>query len=108
MMPLLCVFADLIMIIGGFVVCISILDVTATEYINRTLEAIATKSFLLGIFKAGVFGILVAGFGCLRGMQSGSNAAAVGQATTSAVVSGITAIVVADGIFAVICNVLGI
>jgi phospholipid/cholesterol/gamma-HCH transport system permease protein len=108
MMPLLCVFADAIAIAGGFLVSISILDVTPTEYIHRTLQAITLRSFLLGIFKGGVFGVIVAVFGCLRGMQSGSNAAAVGQATTSAVVSGITTIVAADGLFAVLCNALGI
>jgi phospholipid/cholesterol/gamma-HCH transport system permease protein len=108
MMPLLCVFADVIAISGGFLVSISMLDVTATEYIRRTIEAITLKNFFLGIFKGGFFGILVAVFGCLRGMQCGTNAAAVGQATTSSVVTGITSIVAADGIFAVLCNALGI
>ena len=65
-------------------------------------------SFLLGIFKGGFFGFLVAYTGCLRGMQCGTNAAAVGQATTQAVVSGITAIIAADGIFAVLCHALRI
>jgi phospholipid/cholesterol/gamma-HCH transport system permease protein len=86
----------------------SIIDVTAAEYIDRTLEAITLKSFLLGVFKGSFFGLLVALFGCLRGMQCGSNAAAVGLATTSAVVAGITAVIAADGIFAVICNALHI
>ncbi len=108
MMPLLCVFADLIAILGGFLVSTSMLDITPTEYIRRTIEAITLKSFLLGIFKGGVFGVIVAVTGCLRGMQCGTNAAAVGQATTSAVVTGITAIVAVDGIFAVLCNALGI
>jgi phospholipid/cholesterol/gamma-HCH transport system permease protein len=108
MMPLLCVFADAIAILGGFAASSSMLDMGATEYIDRTIQAIKLKSFLLGIFKGGFFGVLVAMTGCLRGMQSGNSAAAVGQATTSAVVSGITSIVAADGIFAVICNALGI
>jgi phospholipid/cholesterol/gamma-HCH transport system permease protein len=102
------VLADAIAIFGGYLVSISMLDVTSTEYINRTIEAITLKSFLLGIFKGGFFGMLVAVSGCLRGIQCGSNAAAVGQATTSAVVAGITSIVAADGMFAVICNALGI
>lgn len=108
MMPLLCVFADLIGILGGFLVSISMLDITATEYVNRTVEAITLNSFLLGIFKGGVFGAIVALTGCLRGVQCGPTAAAVGQATTSAVVAGITAIIAADGIFAVISNALHI
>jgi len=108
MMPLLCVFADLVAITGGFLVSISILDVTSTEYIDRTIQAITLGSFLLGIGKGCFFGVLVALTGCLRGMQCGDNAAAVGQATTSAVVAGITAIIAADGLFAIITSILDI
>ncbi|MCI0533908.1 MAG: ABC transporter permease [Verrucomicrobiales bacterium] len=108
MMPLLCVFADAIAILGGFTTSISMLDVGSREYIDRTIQAIKLKSFLLGILKGGFFGVLVAMTGCLRGMQCGNSAAAVGQAATSAVVAGITSIIAADGIFAVICNALGI
>jgi len=107
-MPFLCAFADLISIAGGFVVSISMLDVTPTVYLNRTIEAIELKSFLLGVAKGSFFGFLVAYTGCLRGMQSGSSAAAVGEATTSAVVTGITAIIASDGIFAVLTHALGI
>ena len=108
MMPFLCVFADLISIAGGFLVSISMLDITSTEYVNRTIHAIQLKSFLLGIVKGTFFGFLVAYTGCLRGIQSGHTAAAVGQATTRAVVSGISAIIATDGIFAVLCNALRI
>jgi len=108
MMPLLCVFADAISILGGFTVSISMLDLGPREYIDRTIQAIDLNGYLLGIFKGGFFGVLVAMTGCLRGMQCGNSAAAVGQATTAAVVAGITSIVAADGIFEVICNALGI
>jgi phospholipid/cholesterol/gamma-HCH transport system permease protein len=108
MMPLLCIFADLIAIIGGFVVSTLMLDVTPALYLDRTVESIRLTPFLLGIFKGGFFGIVVALTGCLRGMQCGTNAAAVGQATTSAVVTGITTIIASDGLFAVICNALHI
>lgn len=108
MMPLLCIFADLIGILGGFMVSLSILDITATEYLDRTIAAITLQSLLLGIAKGGFFGLLVALSGCSRGMQCGSNAAAVGQATTSSVVIGVTSIIAADGVFAVLCNALHI
>jgi phospholipid/cholesterol/gamma-HCH transport system permease protein len=106
MMPFLCVFADLISIAGGFLVSVSMLDITPTVYISRTVHAIEFKSFLLGIVKGTFFGFLVAYTGCLRGMQSGYTAAAVGQATTRAVVTGISAIIAFDGVFAVLCNAL--
>ena len=60
----------------------------------------------VGVSKSVVFGVLVALVGCLRGMQSGRSAEAVGRAATSAVVTSIVLIVVIDGIFAVILNVL--
>jgi len=107
-MPFLCAFADLISIAGGFLVSTTMLDVTATEYLARSIHAIQLKSFLLGIGKGTFFGFLVAYAGCFRGMQSGFSAAAVGEATTKAVVTGITAIIASDGIFAVLCNALHI
>lgn len=107
-MPFLCAFADLISIAGGFIVSVCMLDVSATEYLTRTVQAIQLKSFLLGIGKGSFFGFLVAYSGCLRGIQSGYSAADVGHATTRAVVTGITAIIASDGIFAVLCQALHI
>ena len=108
MMPLLCIFADLIAIAGGFLVSTLMLNVSPVLYLARTVESISLAGFLLGVFKGGFFGVLVALTGCLRGMQCGTNAAAVGQATTSAVVTGITWIIASDGLFAVICSALHI
>jgi phospholipid/cholesterol/gamma-HCH transport system permease protein len=107
-MPFLCAFADFISIAGGFIVSVSMLDITPTEFLTRTIQAIQLKSFLLGIGKGSFFGFLVAYSGCLRGMQSGSSAAGVGEATTKAVVTGIMAIVASDGVFAVLSNALHI
>jgi phospholipid/cholesterol/gamma-HCH transport system permease protein len=106
MMPLLCLFADLISIAGGFLVATLMLDITPALYLSRTVASITLAGFLLGIFKGAFFGVVVALTGCLRGMQCGTNAAAVGRATTSAVVTGITYIIAADGLFAVLCNAL--
>jgi phospholipid/cholesterol/gamma-HCH transport system permease protein len=108
MMPLLCLFANLISIAGGFLVSTLMLDVSPLLYLHRTIESIHLTTFVLGVAKGGFFGVIIALTGCLRGMQCGSNAAAVGQATTSAVVTGITWIIASDGIFAVICNALHI
>jgi phospholipid/cholesterol/gamma-HCH transport system permease protein len=108
MMPLLCLFANVIAIAGGFLVATLMLDVSPVLYLDRTVAAIRLSAFLLGVCKGGFFGVLVALTGCLRGMQCGTNAAAVGQATTSAVVTGITAIIASDGLFAVLCSALHI
>jgi len=108
MMPLLCLYADLVGILGGVVVGIGMLDLSFTQYFNQTQAALDLTNFALGIFKGTFYGILIALFGCLRGMQCGRSASAVGIAATSAVVTAIVAIIVSDGIFAVICDALGI
>jgi len=108
MMPLLCLYADLVGILGGVVVGVSMLDLSFTQYFHQTQAALDLTNFALGIFKSAIYGILIALFGCLRGIQCGRSASAVGIAATSAVVSAIVAIIVSDGIFAVICDVLSI
>lgn len=108
MMPLLCVYSDLMGILGGFIVGIGMLDLTVPQYINQTIAALNLNHFFIGIFHSLVFGILVALAGCLRGIQCGRSASAVGQATTSAVVTSIVCIVVATAIITVVCNVIGI
>jgi phospholipid/cholesterol/gamma-HCH transport system permease protein len=108
MMPLLCVYADLMGVFGGFIVGVGMLDLTVPQYINQTIAALNLYHFFIGIFFSLVFGILVALAGCLRGIQCGRSASAVGQATTSAVVTSIVYIVVATAIITVVCNILGI
>jgi phospholipid/cholesterol/gamma-HCH transport system permease protein len=108
MMPLLCVYSDVLGILGGVIVGVGMLDLGLIEYLNRTKEALSLSTFGIGIFHSVVFGVLVALSGCLRGMQSGRSASAVGYAATSAVVTGIVAIIVATAIITYICQVLGI
>ena len=108
MMPLLCVYSDILGIVGGGLVAIGMLDMTVTQYWNETRQAVTLTSYTTGIGKSVVFGVLVAVSGCLRGVQSGRSSSAVGDAATSAVVTGIVLIIVADGLFAIIFNVLGI
>lgn len=108
MMPLLCVYADILGIIGGAIVGVGMLDLTLTEYYVQTVNGVGLTNLALGIFKSIVFGIIVAISGCLRGIQSGRSASAVGEAATSAVVMSIVLIIVIDGIFAVLTDVLGI
>lgn len=108
MMPLLCLYADVLGIAGGALIGVTILDLPWVEYWNQTQNAMTLNNFLIGIVKSSVFGIIIALAGCLKGMSSGRSAAAVGLATTSAVVVAIVFIVAADGLFAVILNELGL
>jgi phospholipid/cholesterol/gamma-HCH transport system permease protein len=108
MMPLLCVYADVLGIFGGFLVGVGMLDISPVQYWNQTLAWLRPEGVLLGIGKSAIFGIIIAVSGCLRGMQCGRSAAAVGSAATSSVVTAIVWIIVADGLFAVVTNVLRI
>jgi phospholipid/cholesterol/gamma-HCH transport system permease protein len=108
MMPLLCLYADFVGVIGGAVIGVGMLDLSWTTYFNETANAISLTDISGGVFKASVYGVLIALSGCLRGLQCGNSSSAVGDAATSAVVTGIVAIVVACGIFAVVFYILGI
>ena len=107
MTPLLTVFADLMGLIGGFVVMRS-LGFPLVTYYHQVQYAVSYGSLVGGLVKSFVFGILVAAIGCLRGLQTGTGATAVGQSTTSAVVSGIILITITDGIFALVYYYLGV
>jgi phospholipid/cholesterol/gamma-HCH transport system permease protein len=108
MMPLLCLYADLMGILGGVIVGVGMLDLSFAQYMTQTQNAVKLTDFAIGLVKSGVFGILVAMAGCLQGIRCGRSASAVGDAATSAVVTAIVAIVVTDGIFAIITNIIGI
>ncbi len=108
MVPLLCIYADIMGILGGLVVAVGMLDISTIEYFNRTREALNLTHFSIGLFQSLVFGVLVALAGCLRGMQCGRSASAVGEAATSAVVTSIVAIISATAVITFVCQVLGI
>ena len=107
-MPLLCLYADFMGMLGGAAVAIGLFDISSTEYWVRTELAVDLKDVLVGLFKASIFGILIAYSGCIRGMQCGRSASAVGDAATSAVVTGIIFIVISDSLITIIFNQLGI
>ena len=105
--PLLTLFADLVGLAGGAIVLMS-LKYPFVTYYNQVVTAITLVDLLGGILKATVFGFLVSGVGCLRGLLTRSGASAVGSSTTSAVVSGIVLIALADAVFSVTYYILGI
>jgi phospholipid/cholesterol/gamma-HCH transport system permease protein len=108
MMPLLCLYADFLGILGGAVVGTGLLHLSLATYWHETVGAVHLSNVGIGVLKAFVYGILVAISGCLRGLAAGSSSAAVGEAVTQAVVTGIVYIISACGFFAVLFYVLGI
>jgi len=105
--PLLTMFNNLLALVGCFVVMLTI-GFSPVIVVDRLYQAADLVDLFGGLAKTLVFGGLIAGIGCLRGLQAGTGASAVGDAATKAVVSGIVAIVVVDGVFAVVYYFLGI
>jgi phospholipid/cholesterol/gamma-HCH transport system permease protein len=108
MMPLLCIFADLIGIVSGMISSLPFTKSSPMQYFLQTKKALVMGDILIGLIKSVIFGIIIAGIGCYRGTRCGRNATAVGEATTSAVVQGITWIIVADALFSLLITVLGV
>jgi len=99
--PVLTLYSDFFGIVGGLIVGVTGLDLTANTYIIQSLKTIQVFDIVTSLIKAAVFAVLIAGIGCQRGFQVRAGAQDVGKYTTSAVVSAIFLIVVADSIFAI-------
>jgi phospholipid/cholesterol/gamma-HCH transport system permease protein len=108
MMPLLALYANVMGVLGGAVVALGMPDINLIQYYNQTVAAIGLWDLGIGLFSAAVFGVIVALAGCMRGMQCGRSASAVGDAATSAVVTAIVGIIVATASITIITNVLGV
>jgi phospholipid/cholesterol/gamma-HCH transport system permease protein len=106
MTPLLSLYAVFIGILGGAVVGTLMLDLSWTGYIAQTQSVLNLTFFAKGLIKAAVFGVLIGMAGCMRGMQCGRSAQAVGVVTTSAVVTSLVLIVVADATLTVIYDAI--
>ena len=108
MVPLLTLYAGFVGMLAGLLVSVTIFDIGMFEYYTETLRALQLKHFLVGLSKGSVYGAMVAYAGCLRGMQCGRSAESVGEAATSAVVTGILLITIAASLMTIIFYRLGI
>lgn len=107
MLPLLVLFANALGMIGGLAIAMGILDIPANLYWTETKSFVDLSDLFTGLIKAGTYGVLIGLSGCLRGLQAERSAGGVGQAATSAVVTSIFLIIVANAIYAVLFNILG-
>jgi phospholipid/cholesterol/gamma-HCH transport system permease protein len=107
MVPLLSLFADLIAVFSGGLTMLSF-NIPIVTYLHEVASSVDLEDVLAGLVKTPVFAILIAGIGCLRGLQTQTGASAVGISATRAVVSGIVMLVAVDGVFAVIYYILDI
>ncbi len=106
--PFLYLYGCLVGMLGGFVVAVAMLNVTAAGYLHETLDAVPFGQFAFGFVKSIAFALLIGVTSCHIGLQAGRSAADVGVAATRAVVIGIVGVIAMDAIFAVIANVVGV
>jgi phospholipid/cholesterol/gamma-HCH transport system permease protein len=107
-MPFLYLYGCLVGMLGGFVVSISMLNITGPGYLNQTLGAVPFNQFMFGFGKSIAFALLIGVTSCRIGLKAGRSAADVGVAATRAVVVGIVGVIALDAVFAVIADVAGI
>ena len=106
-MPLLTVFGDIAGIAGGFVVGIGALDIPFAAYWDRTINVLAVSTFLVGLSKSMVFGILITLAGCYCGSRTTDDAQGVGRGATNAVVTSIFLVVIADTMITLLYSFIG-
>jgi len=107
-MPLLTVFADITGVLGGMVMARWQLDIGYAEFIERFGRVMQGSALLLGVGKSLVFALIIASVGCFQGLRTEGSADSVGRQTTLAVVQAIFLVIVADGLFSVAFNALGL
>jgi phospholipid/cholesterol/gamma-HCH transport system permease protein len=107
MMPLLAIYANALGMVGGMSVALGLLSIPPAAYWVEMLTIVDLSDIATGVIKAVAFGLIIGLAGCLRGLQAERSAAGVGRAATSAVVTALLLLVVADALFAVTFNILG-
>lgn len=107
-LPLLVIFADLIGILGGLMLGVTMLHLDWQLYVSQTERAVDLSDFFLGLVKSVFFGAILGVVGCWCGLGAARHAQGVGDATTQAVVLCIVLVLVTDAIFTVITTSLGI
>jgi phospholipid/cholesterol/gamma-HCH transport system permease protein len=108
MLPALAAYGILMGMLGGMFIAVALLRIGAVEYLTQTQNALALRQVFIGLSMALAFGVVVALTGCYYGLRCGRSSAAVGRATTKAVVSSIVLVVVVTAVFTVVLYALGL
>ncbi len=95
-MPILVLIADIIGVMGGYLVGIHRLGFNSANYLKNTFDFLQTVDVVSGLVKAAVFGFVIALMGCYHGFHSTGGAQGVGRATTNAVVSALIMILISN------------
>lgn len=106
--PLLIFWADIFALGGAMVMSKFMLDVSYTDFLQHVKSSVGLKHYMLGLYKAPVFAILIALVGCFQGFQVESNSDSIGKQTTKSVVQALFLIIVADALFSILYSLLGL
>ncbi len=98
-LPCLTVLADLIGILGGFLLAVTTMDFSALRYFNQTAAALTMKDLVTGLVKSECFAVIIVMVACYEGFRTEGGAVGVGKATTTTVVASIFLIIAADVFF---------
>ncbi|MFC1709195.1 MlaE family ABC transporter permease, partial [Candidatus Omnitrophota bacterium] len=99
MLPILTLYADLVGIFGGYLICVNRLSISPSMYISTTFETLVNKDIMTGLIKTVFFGIIIALVSCYEGLNVKGGAEGVGKSTTTSVVISFILIIVADCFF---------
>jgi len=108
MLPILVFYADIMGILGGMVMAITVLDISMTTFLKQLQGSVNLMTFAVGMIKAPVFAFLIALVGCFEGFNVSGSAESVGQRTTTSVVEGIFLVIIFDAAFSIGFSILGI
>jgi phospholipid/cholesterol/gamma-HCH transport system permease protein len=106
-LPMLIFFADIFGLLGGMVIANTELGLSAAQFLDRFVEAVALKHFWVGLIKGPFFGVLIASIGIYRGLQVKNDTESIGINTTKSVVETIFAIIICDALFSIVFTTLG-
>jgi phospholipid/cholesterol/gamma-HCH transport system permease protein len=108
MMPLLCMYAGALGLLGGFSVAVTMMNISAASFVVQLRSAVAGNDVLLGLGKSIAFGSWIAIAGCRIGLKAGRSATDVGHAATAAAVSGIVGVIALDALFDLCASAFGL
>ncbi|KAB8041290.1 MlaE family ABC transporter permease [Janthinobacterium aquaticum] len=106
-MPLLVIWTDTAALIGGMVAAKTELNLSARYFIQKLPDAVPLANYMIGLGKGVVFGMLIALISCHFGLRIKANTESLGRGTTTAVVTAITVVILADAVFAIVFNGVG-
>jgi phospholipid/cholesterol/gamma-HCH transport system permease protein len=106
--PLLIFWSDLFSTFGAMIMAKSMLNVGYTDFLSRLQESVGLQQFMLGLYKAPTFAVLIALVGCFQGFQVEFNADSLGTKTTKSVVQSLFLIIIADAAYSIIYSWLNI